>query len=44
MYVLSYLSLALFFGRVNTLLGFGDQDPRRIHGAWTFLFSPLHFN
>jgi hypothetical protein len=30
--------------RVNTISAFGPGDPRRIHGVWTFLFTPLHFN
>lgn len=30
--------------RVNMLASFAADDPRRISGIWTFLFSPLHFN
>jgi len=30
--------------RVNAWAGFHARDPRRIHGLWTFLFTPLHFN
>jgi hypothetical protein len=31
-------------GAVNKLASFTEDDPRRISGLWTFLFSPLHFN
>ena len=30
--------------RVNAWAGFHAGDRRRIHGLWTFLFTPLHFN
>ena len=30
--------------RVNKLASFTTDDPRRVNGVWTFLFSPLHFN
>ena len=30
--------------RVNQLLGLGADNPQRIKGLWTFLFTPLHFN
>jgi hypothetical protein len=35
-----------FYARnsVNAIAGFTVGDPRWIHGLWTFLFSPLHFN
>ena len=35
-----------FYARsaVNKLASFTEDDPRRISGLWTFLFSPLHFN
>lgn len=30
--------------RVNNLAAFTEDNPRRISGLWTFLFSPLHLN